>query len=248
MTRHDDRALRDLQRRAATGEELADLAVGRRIVDALDRRTDVVGDLGEELQGLELSDTVAEAHGRASSAADRAHLLYRLIRTQRPRTVAELGTCFGVGAAHIALALARDGGGSVTTVEGSPGRQAVARSELEAAGITGVTYVTGMFDDRLSVLDGAELVFIDGNHYLEPTSRYVDEAVSRGARSLTIVLDDVADYSAEMDDAWGRLRGDRRFAFSGFASGIGVLTTGKTPLDTPLGAVARRASILLRRR
>lgn len=220
-----------LTRPAEEGEE-DDFRRGQLLIESLDQREDVIGDLWEELHGLDLSATVSEAHRRASSRDQKLLLLYRLVKLQQPHRIVELGTGFGVATAHIAMACHRTSrSAQIATVEASAARQAVASEHIGRAGITGITYITGLFDGHLAVLEEADFVFIDGNHYFDPTMRYVDAAIDRGARPLTLALDDVVGYSDEMEAVRERLREDQRFTSKALHDRVLIVTVGRTPLD-----------------
>ena len=221
-----DRLLGRMAGSPRSAEEQADLARCQSLRADLESADEPVGDIFERAGGG-LSATVADEAKSASVTETKALILYRLVRRTRPSSVVEFGSCFGVSAAHMAAALERVGaGGRLTTVEGSPSRQAIAQRTLERVGTGLATSVLGYVDDELARLDGAELVFIDGNHQVEPTLRYVDEVLARGAPTCTIVLDDIADWADDFSEMWADLTVDGRFSAAGAAAGLGVLTVG----------------------
>jgi len=226
MSRALERTLRRLATAPPAPDEATDLERCAALRDELLARGDEVGDVFEALGGTTVVRVGAEAAG-ASVPAVEAVLLYRLVRLLRPRRVVELGSAFGVSGAHLASALAAEGCGELVTIEGSPSRHEIAAETIEraAAGVT--TALCGFFEDHLDALGGAGLVFVDGNHQVEPTLGYVDEVVARAARPCALVLDDV-DWSPEFARMWRSLRRDGRFTAAGGVAGLGVLLLGET--------------------
>jgi predicted O-methyltransferase YrrM len=154
-------------------------------------------------------------------------LLYRLVLRAQPQLITEFGSCFGLSAAHMALALQRVGrDGRLVTVEGSPSRQQVAARTLARAGNLRAESVLGYFEDEFGRLDGADFVFIDGNHQVAPTLRYLEAVVERCAGNCTVVLDDIEDWADDFSAMWTELQADDRFTASGAAASLGVLTIG----------------------
>ena len=183
---------------------------------------EVIGDVFES-QGGATTMTVGSETSTAASSPARALLLYRLVRRLGPARIVEFGSATGVSGSYLASALAANGSGELVTIEGSPSRQKIASRSIESVSPGRTTSIAGFFDDHLDVLDGADLFFLDGNHYADPTAVYVDEAVRRMRPDAVLVLDDVRRYSPEMDAAWERLRRDDRFAARGEAGSTGLL-------------------------
>jgi predicted O-methyltransferase YrrM len=91
-----------------------------------------------------------------------AELLGVLVRSTRARRVLEVGTSNGYSAIWLADAVERTGG-TLTSVEIDPARTAMARANLERAGLV-AELVTGDAGEALRAsADGAwDLVFLDG--------------------------------------------------------------------------------------
>lgn len=204
----------------------------------------LVGDAFESANG-ERRIPLATAAARASTPPAKALLLYRLARNVLPARLVELGSAFGVSGSYLASAVRDAGGGELVTIEASPSRAAVAARSIESVAAGRTTAVVGLFDENYERLNDARMVFIDGNHHVEPTLRYVTEACNRGAADLVLVLDDVDGYSAEMDAAWRQLARDRRFQATGRAGDIGLLIRGAVPFKQP-GILARIQARLVR--
>jgi predicted O-methyltransferase YrrM len=195
----------------------------------LSTRDDEVGDVFEA-DGRGQRVTVAAEAALASSPPWKGALLYHLVRGLRPTRVVEFGTCFGVSASYLAAALRANGVGQLFTIEGSPSRHRIAEESIESVAPGVSMAICGRFDDHLDLLDAAELFFLDGNHWEEPTLRYVREAARRSSRPALMVIDDVAGYSEEMSAAWHRLRREGEFSGQVLVHDVGMLWLGAVDL------------------
>lgn len=220
--------LRRLAQARPDGAELSDIKRYEGVRMNLAACNAPIGDVFEATGGGTTS-TVASESAIASVPADKALLLYRLVRTLRPKKVVEFGSALGLSGSCIVVALDANGTGEFETVEGSPSRRKIAdRSISSVDERRRATTACAMFDDVLDVLDEADLFFLDGNHYWEPTLRYVNEAVTRMARPAILVLDDIR-WSPDMLRAWEEVSRWRTFVASGEALGVGVLCLGRVP-------------------
>ena len=219
-------------RRAAPGEA-ADVERCEDLRRALLARTEPIGDVFEPTSNRRDITTVGAETANASCPPEKALYLYRLVRALRPSKVVEFGSALGVSGAYLASALRANGTGRLVTVEGSPSRQEVASASIEsvAAGVT--TSLCGYFDDRLDVLDGADLFFNDGNHQRDAVLRYAGAAYDRMTRPAVIVLDDAIGYSGDMDEAWRELRRDPRFSATDTLGAFALLELGGAVVDRP---------------
>lgn len=194
---------------------------------------DACEDLRRQLSRGEFGLRPIDGSREASSPPIRGRLLYRLIRLSAPRNVVEFGTAYGVSASYLAAALAANGTGSLTSVEGDPQRAAIAESGVEVVA-PGVTRVLNQrFQDAVELLDGADFFYLDGQHRERPTKRYVTHALERMTRPALIVLDDIEGYSEEMDRVWIELCRDPRVTRAGAHGGVGVLVVGDLLLELP---------------
>ncbi len=218
-------ALLTLRHQPAEPAELAVAADAEAARERLLHREDLVGDVWEHTGPTTLV-AVSDVAGTVSAPPEKGLLLYRLTRAFRPSVVCEFGTGLGVSAAYLCAALHDNGTGRLRTLEASPSRSAVAAGLLTEQGLGLADTFTGLFDDHLPLLDGADLFFLDGNHYAAPTLRYVDAALARMHRPALLVLDDIAGYSREMDQVWKTLSTSDRFTESGAVGDLGVLRAG----------------------
>jgi predicted O-methyltransferase YrrM len=134
-------------------------------------------------------------------------LLYLLARARGARRIVEFGTSFGLSTIHLAAAVRDNGGGQVVGTELEPRKVAVARRNLEAAGLSDWAEIReGNALDTLSDPGGpVDLVFLDGFAPLYlPVLELVAPQLSPGA---VIVADNLftfrrqlAEYVAYMRD------------------------------------------------
>lgn len=138
---------------------------------------------------------VADVYGTAASPHPWALFLFKLVRELRPRYVLELGTNLGVSACYLNTALALNGQGRLTTVEGDASFAEIARHHLARTTRHPVDVVVGRFQDvlpellpRIAPLD---LVFLDGHHEEEATLRYFEQIAPYLSPRACVVFDDV---------------------------------------------------------
>lgn len=116
-------------------------------------------------------------------------LLHLLARISGARRVLEIGTLGGYSAIWLARAIGE--GGSVVTIEAEPGNAAVARANLDAAGVGDrVEIRVGRGADVLPTLVGGyDLVFIDADK--ESNTIYLDWAARLGHPGTVVVVDNI---------------------------------------------------------
>lgn len=166
-------------------------------------------DLGAGLRGeinrarIQEWRTVSQIVRRSACPPLQSVLLRAIVRYYELRNVLELGTSLGIGT--LSLAMGSDTV-SVTTVEGAPAIQDIARSNVEKCGLEGnVTFRIGGFEGvLLDVLEGMkslDLLYLDGHHLLEPTLKYYEMAKPYFSDFAIVVVDDIR-WSSGMYSAW----------------------------------------------
>ncbi len=107
-------------------------------------------------------------------------MLYMLALSRRAKTIVEFGTSFGVSTIYLAAALRDNGGGKLITTEFEANKVAVAKKNLEEAGLVDlVEFREGDALDSLQshllpeeidlvLLDGAKHLYLDLLKRLEP--------------------------------------------------------------------------------
>jgi predicted O-methyltransferase YrrM len=135
-----------------------------------------------------------------------AQLLYRISRHFKPENTLEFGTSLGITTAYISTG---HPDGQVYTVEGCPNIAAIAGETFRQLNLQNIHQYVGHFDeilpDLLPVLPKLDLVFIDGNHRLEPTLRYFEQTLPLAGNDTIFIFDDIH-WSADMEEAWFRIK------------------------------------------
>ena len=127
-------------------------------------------------------------------------LLYALVRANRPSTVVEFGTSFGISTIYLAAAVRDNGTGRVVSTELNAAKVARARANIAEAGLA--EQVTILEGDALDTLTGftipVEFVLLDGwkNLYL-PVLRLLEPQLTPGA---LVLADDSVSMAAQMAD------------------------------------------------
>ncbi|MGC0370354.1 O-methyltransferase [Microbacterium sp. SLBN-111] len=132
-----------------------------------------------------------------------AKLLHLLARISGARRVLEIGTLAGYSTIWLARAL--PDGGRVVTIEAEERNAAIARANLERAGVADrVDIRVGRGTDVLPTLAGEEpfdLVFVDADKESNPV--YLDWAARLGRPGTVVVLDNVVRAGAVADPPLG---------------------------------------------
>ncbi len=141
-------------------------------------------------------------------------LLFRLANHYQPATMLELGTSLGLSTAYLA---AGNLNATVISVEGSPAITSRARQNFESIGLKNIRVVEGNFDQVLPAVipqyTPFDLVYVDGNHRLEPTLRYFEQLLPAMSPHSVLIFDDIH-WSPEMEKAWEKITADNRVMLS----------------------------------
>ena len=159
--------------------------------------------------------------------------LFEIARHTGARNALELGTAYGVSAAFQAAAIATNGGGRFTTIEGDPEQAQIAEANLAELGLD-VSIVVGRFQDVLfEVLDElapTDYVFIDGHHERDATIAYFEQILTALDEGAIVVFDDIS-WSDGMRDAWGVVSQHPRVAVAVDLIAIGVCVVRAEPAE-----------------
>ena len=136
---------------------------------------------------------------------DTGRLLWILARATGATRILEVGTSNAFSTIWLADA-ARATGGRVTTLELDPGKIALARANLAAAGLGDVVdVVEGRAEESLARMPGPfDLVFLDADRpsYLA----YLELVVPRLRVGGLLVADNVTSHAAELEDYLRRVK------------------------------------------
>lgn len=144
-----------------------------------------------------LADNLAAGLPRQDVSATQGKMLALFVRMASARRVLEIGTLGGYSTIWMARAL--PDGGSVVTIEADPGRAAVARRNIERAGLAGrIDVRCGAALDVLPTLSGPfDLVFIDADKPNNPA--YLAHTLALSRPGTVIVGDNVVRGGAVTD-------------------------------------------------
>ncbi len=120
-----------------------------------------------------------------------ADMLYVLVRAQRPNTIVEFGTSYGISTIYLAAAAADNGTGHVVTTELNRAKVLAARANLAEAHIA--DRVTILLGDAMTTLNDVpgpiDFVLLDGwKDLCLPVLRSLESRLAFGA---LIVADDI---------------------------------------------------------
>ena len=140
-------------------------------------------------------------------------MLFRLVawmgqQEKRPLHILELGTSLGITTAYLAKPDSRS---CVITMEGSREVLKVAKGVWKALKLENIEWVEGNIDNTLfnCAREEWDVAYVDANHTLDATMRYVNCLLPRMTEKGVIVIDDIH-YSEEMEQAWKALKDDER--------------------------------------
>jgi predicted O-methyltransferase YrrM len=133
------------------------------------------------------------------------HLLFRLVRWFKPRTILELGTSLGISTLYMALGNPE---ANIISIEGNRETLDITKRNFEEIGIKNIRLVPGSFDERLaSVLaeiPSPDLIFFDGNHRKEPTLNYFNLCMQHMHKDSLFIFHDIH-WSEGMEQAWNEI-------------------------------------------
>lgn len=175
---------------------------------------------GSQVSGKELK---ISSFAKASLCPEHlSRVLFKLSRYVRAKNVLEMGTALGITSAYLALSEVD----KVVTLEGDPALLEESVAVWEKLGIQNIVGVPGNFDDILGkvIREHApfDMVFVDGNHQLEPTLRYVEELKPHLSDQAVVVIDDIY-WSQGMTSAWEKLKIDPTFSLTADLYRMGLL-------------------------
>lgn len=150
--------------------------------------------------------SIAAIARTAAKPARLGQLLFRSVRYFRPETILELGSSLGITSSYLAAG-APDA--RFISIEGDPSLAQRAARNLCYGGYQRAGILSGSFEERLpealAALGKLDFVFVDGNHRLEPTLRYLEQILPYTHPDTVLVFDDIH-WSAEMEAAWQSIR------------------------------------------
>ncbi len=136
-------------------------------------------------------------------------LLFILVRLARATRILEVGTSNAFSTIWLARA-ARETAGRVTTLEFNPDKIAMARKNLDAAGVADLVDIReGRAADTLAALPGPfDFAFLDADRPSYAT--YLELVVPKLTVPGLLVADNVTSHRAELEDYLARVKSDPR--------------------------------------
>lgn len=168
-----------------------------------------VTDLGANGNGVLRQLTLSEITRRTSLPSKYGQLLFQCALNMQAKTILELGTSVGIGTAYLSSANKE---AQVYTLEGCPAITEIANSNFNKLGLHHINSVNGNFDDTLPKLlpslTEIDLVYIDGNHTYEATTKYYQMIKPKLSKGALVVIDDIY-WSRGMEKAWNEIIEDQ---------------------------------------
>jgi predicted O-methyltransferase YrrM len=150
--------------------------------------------------------TVRQVARHSSISRKYGQLLFRLVKHLKPDSILELGTSLGISTAYLGLANPE---AKIVSIEGCRETAEIAAKNFEHLRLNNITQVVGNFKDMLPELlqkqGKIKMVFIDGNHRMEPTLKYFSLIKEYLAEDAVLILDDIH-WSEEMENAWKEIQ------------------------------------------
>jgi len=150
-----------------------------------------------------LNPTLGTIAKHAGATRKRTKLLARLVHYFEAKHILELGTSLGIATA----ALASRKGSEVTTLEGCPATQGIAKKQLTKFGLNNIRYDCDHFRESIKKVysKSFDLVYFDGNHSKDATLEYVQQLLPTHHNDSVWIFDDIH-WSSSMTEAWEAIK------------------------------------------
>lgn len=135
-------------------------------------------------------------------------VLYALRKYIGAEKVLELGTSLGIGSCYLSAS-------NLRTIEGNTALFEFTKNTLTEYGFPKIDFINARFDDVLPQLiskTNFEMVYIDGNHTYEATTKYF-ELFLETDKQIVIVFDDIY-WTKEMTTAWKHIKSNKKVSLS----------------------------------
>lgn len=156
---------------------------------------------------------ISEIAKKGISQKKYCELLYKIGVYTKAETIIELGTSFGI----MSMYLASIPESIVYTLEGCENTLHIANNSFRKSKYKNIKTTPGNIDETLPELlldiKTYDLVFIDANHTMESTLSYFELLLKSSKTNSVIVFDDIY-WSAEMTQAWKKVKEDNRVSLT----------------------------------
>ncbi len=150
--------------------------------------------------------TIRSIAKNAEKPAKFGKLFYRIIQEFKPKTIIELGTCFGVTTLYLAKSAPNS---TILSFEGCPETAKIAQKNFQDMNVENVEIKLGNIDEILpqviKTLTSVDFVYFDANHRYEPTISYFETCLPLAHNDSIFIFDDIY-WSEEMLKAWEEIK------------------------------------------
>jgi protein-L-isoaspartate O-methyltransferase len=138
--------------------------------------------------------------------------LFRLAKFTGARRILELGTSLGITSQYLASSGSQN---TVITIEADAGSAAMAKKGFEINGFKNIDLRNQTFAQFLEgyASGSFDIIYLDGDHRMESTMKYMEQLQGMLNPGGVIVLDDIH-WSPGMSQAWEDIYRRNCFAFS----------------------------------
>ncbi len=133
--------------------------------------------------------------------------LIKLVHQLQPENILEIGTSLGFGTSSLSLG---NPNAEIVTLEGCPETASVAQSLFKDNGFNKINVKVGEFEKTLPEVVKQrkfDLIYFDGNHSYEATSRYIDLCRKTLTPHSVWIFDDIH-WSKGMHSFWKEFKED----------------------------------------
>ncbi|PIR02951.1 MAG: hypothetical protein COV60_02945 [Candidatus Magasanikbacteria bacterium CG11_big_fil_rev_8_21_14_0_20_43_7] len=156
-----------------------------------------------------LEDDIMAGNTNWHISRETADYICMLLRAYKPMRLLEIGTSTGYSAICLAEALGA-WKGQLITVESNETRFHIAKTNIEASGLTNITQIRGHAPEILSDIPGTfDCIFLDATKY-EHTS-YFHALKDRLKQGGTIVADNILSHKTDMNEYKKTVESDPQF-------------------------------------
>ncbi len=154
--------------------------------------------------------TISSIAKKAGVKRKYGRLLAQLVNHYSINAALELGTSLGLGAHYL---LSGNEKIKLVSLEGCMEVAQIAEKKLKEIGAKRVEVICGEFSELLQSNRFKDvkfdLIYVDGNHQMEPTLDYFEFALNHIHDESFIIFDDIH-WSEEMEKAWSQICKDKR--------------------------------------
>ena len=176
---------------------------GRWLSDLRSIRVQDFGAGSQRMPGLERK--IADLARHAATPAPFCRCLFRIVRFSRSERLLELGSSLGISTLYLEAAAPE---GKLITIEGCAETARLARQTLRKAGSRAELRTgpfSGQLPQALEDLQRLDFLYLDGDHSLEGTLRYLEQCRPYTHENSVWVIGDIH-WSADMEKAWKQVQ------------------------------------------